>query len=165
MATVYRVYGKKTSDSGAAQVIKDNITEKSVVVDGLDQGAEYQFTVAARDGASESVNNPSVTASTATVPGKPSVTVEAGDAVLHATATLPEDDGGSPITAVKFFIKLVTENWPTEPAATQSPDDLTYDFTGLTNGTEYSTAVVVVNEIGDSEMSDSEHDTPAASGS
>ncbi|BBN97498.1 fibronectin type III domain-containing protein [Sporolactobacillus terrae] len=100
---------------------------------------------------------------TVIVPGKPSVTVTAGDGVLHATAALPEDNGGSLVTAVKFFIKLASEGtWPTEPAATQAPSDLTYDFLGLTNGTEYSTAVVVENEIGDSEMSDSAHGTPTA---
>ncbi|MCO7128396.1 fibronectin type III domain-containing protein, partial [Sporolactobacillus shoreicorticis] len=97
------------------------------------------------------------------VPGKATVTVTAGDGVLHATAVLPEDDGGNPITAVKFFIKKASDgNWPTEPATTQTPTDLTYDFTGLTNGTEYSTAVVVVNEVGDSGMSDSAHGTPTA---
>lgn len=166
MAIVYRVYGKKTSDSGAEQVMKDNITEKSVVVDGLDPSTEYQLTVSARDGASESVNNPSVTAATATVPGKPSVTVTAGDGVLHATAVLPENDGGSDVTNVKFFIKEASDGtWPAEPSATQSKDDLTYDFTGLTNGTEYSVAAVATNAVGDSEMSDAAHGTPAASGS
>jgi hypothetical protein len=161
MAIVYRVYGKKTSDSGAEQVMKDNITEKSVVVDGLDPSTEYQLTVSARDGASESVNNPSVTAATATIPGKPTATVTAGDGKGDYTITAPDDDGGSPITGYVYRLKKTSDAGWGDPVNVGTK--LTGTISGLENGAEYSIEFAAMNAAGQSPWDDSlaVHFTPS----
>ncbi|MCO7128400.1 fibronectin type III domain-containing protein, partial [Sporolactobacillus shoreicorticis] len=96
------------------------------------------------------------------VPGKPSVTVEAGDGKGDYTITAPEDDGGSPITGYVYRLKKTSDaSWGSQVDAGA---DLTGTVSGLENGTEYSIEFAATNEFGQSAWDDSlaVHFTPTA---
>jgi hypothetical protein len=93
-------------------------------------------------------------------PGTPQVSLEAGDGKV--TATYAKIAGA---TGYEIWEKKASEDWPTTPFKTVDDDTLSVDVTGLTNGTEYTVAVVAVNAYGKSDIEGegaSGHVTPMA---
>ncbi|MCO7125116.1 phage major tail protein, TP901-1 family [Sporolactobacillus shoreicorticis] len=101
--------------------------------------------------------------STVTVPDAPTLTATAGDGQVALTAVLPENNGGADVTKVKFQAKKASDGddlW--SAPVVQNADDLTYSFSDLTNGLEYSFRAILTNEAGDSAASEVVSATPTA---
>jgi hypothetical protein len=136
--TGYMVTG---SPSGSATGSASPIT-----VTGLTNGQAYTFTVTAMDGTSQGEasapsNSVTPTASTATVPGAPTIgTATAGNAQATVSFTPPGSNGGSPI------ISYTVTSSPGGKTATGTASPIT--VTGLTNGTAYTFTVYATNAVG-----------------
>lgn len=122
-------------------------TATSLEFTGLANGTTHTFTVQATNIIGSSVgvgtSNPVVPASPATVPDAPTgATLQSrGDGRLVILWTAPVNDGGSPITGY-----LVTPSIGLPQTVTST----LAEFTGLTNGTEYSFTIHAQNAIGQS---------------
>lgn len=69
------------------------------------------------------------------------------DKKLTVTWAAPENDGGSDIT--KYTVEI-SDGTTTDTQTVNMPGDLKYEFTGLTNDTEYTIKVKATNAQGDS---------------
>ena len=127
-------------------------SESPVVVQGLSYGTEYTFTVQAENavGLSEpsNISDPELPI---TLPAAPTITnVIAVDNTVLVEFTLPDSDGGSPIT--QYVVKSSPGN--IEATGTESP----ITVSGLTYGTEYTFTVRAENAAGPSVDSDASTD-------
>jgi len=96
---------------------------------------------------------------TITAPGAPTIdAVTAGDASLTIAFTVPDSDGGDPITNYEVSLDGGDTWTPRSPASTSSPVTLT----GLTNGVAYSVGLRAVNDTGAGEPVTSGPHTPIA---
>ncbi len=129
--------------------------ESPCIVDGLDNGTSYTFTVRATNVAGDSdESDPTNAVVPAGVPAAPTnVSAEHGNGSVTVSFDAP-DGNGTPITGY-----TVT----TEPGgSTTSCDESPCDIGGLTNGTAYTFTVHAVNDIGNGDESDaSQSVTPA----
>jgi len=94
----------------------------------------------------------------ATVPGAPTLSASAGNAVVHLTWTAPSD-GGSPITNYKVYRSTVSGG---ETILTTLGNVTSYDDTAVTNGTTYFYKVSAVNAVGEGAQSNEASATPSA---
>ncbi len=126
----------------------------SYEITGLTNGEEYEVQVQATNAAGDSGWSDSVKAKPRTMPSKPAApTLASSDQKLTATWTAPPD-GSSPITSYTIRHRVTdTGSWTTSSALGTST--LSYEITGLTNGTEYEVQVQATNTAGDSGYSDS----------
>ena len=117
--------------------------ERSVTVDGLDNGTTYVFEVWASNEVGDSDrsrSNPVVPSDR--VPGSPTgVTATAGDASARV-AWDAADDRGREITS---YVVTAQPGGLTQETAGRSTE---MDFSGLTNGTDYTFTVRAVNDLG-----------------
>ena len=124
------------------------------LVDGLDNGTSYAFTVHATnlDGASDE-SDPTAEVVPAGVPTAPTnISAVHGNGSATVSFNAP-DDNGSPITGYSVT---------SEPGGSTTCDASPCVIAGLTNGTSYTFTVHAVNDIGTGEESDaSEPVTPA----
>ena len=80
-----------------------------------------------------------------TVPGAPTIgTATAGNASATVTWSAPASNGGSPITGYSITPYIGA----TAQTAVTVGNVLTYDVTGLTNGTTYTFTVAAINAVG-----------------
>lgn len=125
--------GATTSVSGAT----------TAVVDGLDNGTAYTFSVTAENDNGIGPAAEVGPATPAALPGAPgSVEVVPGDGHLAVTWAAPSGTGGIPLTGYE-----VTTT-PHTGTRTVSPAELSVDLTGLDNGTAYVVAVRALNAVG-----------------
>ncbi len=115
-------------------------------VTGLTNGTTYTFTVAAINaidtGPASGMSNPVTPVGVA--PGAPTIgTATPGNASATVTWKAPASDGGSPITGYLITPYIGT----TAQAGITVGDVLSYDVTGLTNGTTYTFTVAAINAI------------------
>ncbi len=93
-------------------------------------------------------------------PGAPAApTLTAGDGVVTASWTAPEDDGGSAITSYDLDAVVKGTDWNDEPLLTGLTATST-EIANLTNGTEYAVRIRAVNDVGAGEWSQSANATP-----
>jgi hypothetical protein len=93
-----------------------------------------------------------------TVPGAPTLSASAGNAVVHLTWTAPSD-GGSPIANYKVYRGTVSGG---ETLLTTLGNVTSYDDTAVTNGTTYYYKVSAVNGVGEGALSNEVSVTPQA---
>jgi fibronectin type 3 domain-containing protein len=98
--------------------------------------------------------------SAATVPGAPTLSASAGDAVVHLTWTVPSD-GGSPITNYKVYRGTTSGG---ETLLTTVGNVSSFDDTAVTNGNTYYYQVSAVNGVGEGSPSNEVSATPQAGG-
>lgn len=92
------------------------------------------------------------------LPETPQVSLTAGDEKI--TVTFDEVTGA---TGYEVYSKETSDSWSDEPFKTVDENTSSVDVTGLTNGTEYTIAVVAVNAYGKTKVTDegaSDHATP-----
>jgi hypothetical protein len=94
----------------------------------------------------------------ATVPGAPTLSASAGNAVVHLSWTAPSD-GGSPITNYKVYRATSSG---AETLLTTLGNVTSYDDTAVTNGTTYYYKVSAVNGVGEGGQSNEASATPQA---
>jgi len=113
-----------------------------IIVSGLSNGTAYTFSVAATNGVGLGASSvPSNSITPVTVPDAPVVgTTTAGNAQASVSFTVPDTNGGSPITSY-----IVTSN-PGGLTGTGSASPIT--VSGLTNGTAYTFLVNAINVVG-----------------
>lgn len=122
----------------------------SVDLSGLAQGTVYYARAYAINSEGTSYGS-EVTFTTATVPGKPTITsVKEGNGEATVYFNPPASNGGSAITGYTVISNPGHQ--------TASGEDSPLTVSGLTNGTAYTFTVVATNDAGDGEASD-----PAAS--
>lgn len=95
-----------------------------------------------------------------TVPGAPTLSASAGDAVVHLTWTAPSD-GGSSITNYNVYRGTSSGG---ETLFTTLGNVTSYDDTAVTNGTPYYYTVSAVNGVGEGAQSNEVSATPQSSG-
>ena len=94
----------------------------------------------------------------ATVPGAPTLSASAGNAVVHLSWTAPSN-GGSPITNYKVYRATSSG---AETLLTTLGNVTSYDDTAVTNGTTYYYKVSAVNAVGEGAQSNEASATPQA---
>jgi hypothetical protein len=92
----------------------------------------------------------------ATVPGAPTLSASAGNAVVHLTWTAPSN-GGSSITNYKVYRATTSGG---ETLLTTLGNITSYDDTAVTNGTTYYYKVSAVNGVGEGPQSNEVSATP-----
>jgi len=95
-----------------------------------------------------------------TVPGAPTLSASAGNAVVHLTWTAPSD-GGSPITNYKVYRGTTSGG---ETLLTTLGNVTSFDDTAVTNGTTYFYRVSAQNAVGEGPQSNEVSATPQAGG-
>ncbi|MGN6696117.1 MAG: fibronectin type III domain-containing protein, partial [Aquihabitans sp.] len=136
----------------------------SARITGLVNGASYTFRVASVNGATSAPSDPSnavVPSATPIVPSAPSPgAVVPGDGSARVSWTLPQTDGGSPITGYR-----VTPYAGGTALAPQvfSSAALVQTVTGLANGTAYTFRIAAVNAAGTGPPSEPTEAVPVGS--
>ena len=95
-----------------------------------------------------------------TVPGAPTLSASAGNAIVHLTWTAPSN-GGSSITNYKIYRATLSG---AETLLTTLGNVTTYDDAAVTNGTTYYYKVSAVNGVGEGAQSNEASATPQAGG-
>jgi hypothetical protein len=149
--TGYTVTVTKTSD-GTAVTPTIAYSGTSAVVSGLVNGTSYTVKVKATNPVGTGADSATKAASPARTPDAPTnAAAQAGDATASVTWTAPTGaaTGGDPISSYTVTATPAggTAVYPTDRTLTSA------SFTGLTNGTSYTFAVVATNGIGDSNPS------------
>jgi uncharacterized cupin superfamily protein len=140
------ITGYKVSSNGGANWI-DAESETSHVFTGLANGTLYSFQVRAINeiGPGEAASITATPSAEKTAPTKPmEVSAKPGDEKVTLSWTVPESNGGDPITGYDVSSNGGT-NW------IEAESETSHVFTGLTNGTSYSFKVRAVNSIGNGE--------------
>ena len=98
-------------------------------------------------------------------PGTPELAVTAKDQTLVLDVTVP-DHGSSNLTGIEYSYKETTggayTSWAPVTGGTVSNSGGTFEIGGLINGTEYTAQVQTVNDIGTSDPSNEDSETPDA---
>ncbi|MFS1514442.1 fibronectin type III domain-containing protein [Chengkuizengella sp. SCS-71B] len=138
---------KVTSSSG----ITKTGTESPIIVDDLEDGTEYSFTVIAMN--SEGSSEASVEVSAITVPAEPGV-INVMEGNKQVNLTWAEIKGA---TQYKVYQSTTSGNYGEAMGTVSSP---LYDVKNLTNGTGYFFVVTAINESGESDESEEVNATP-----
>jgi len=129
-----------------------HVNGTSTVITGLTNGQTYSFKISAHNAEGYGQNSSEVNSTLMTVPGSPtlvSATASGLDVIL--TWTAPASDGFSPITG--YYVFYGTSDVTTQFGNVISAGTLTANVTGLTVGTQYFFAVMAVNAVGNSSLS------------
>ena len=130
-------------DPAGAPVWTDGAT-RSVVVGDLVNGTTYTFTVVALNRAGPGVrSNPTAAVTPMTVPSAPlDVRIQVTNNNVTVLWKPPASTGGSPILRYTIEIPATGASVDVPPAVTS------FDFTSLSQGTNYMVVVVAVNSVG-----------------
>src|SRR5271157_3602728 len=155
--TGYNVYSGTTS--GGETLLANLGVVLTYTATGLTNGQIYYFQVSAVNIAGEGARAAEVSATPATVPGAPTLTVATpGNAQVALTWTAPGSNGGSAITGYSVWLSKTTG---TEVLNVTIGNVLTYTVTGLNNGQIYYFKVAAINIMGTGALSAEMSTTPA----
>jgi fibronectin type 3 domain-containing protein len=159
--TGYNVYrGTSAGGEGTTPVGTVSGTTLSFTDTGLTNGTTYFYTVKAVNAVGTSLpSNEANATPQATVPGAPTgLVASAGDTKVVLSWTVPNSDGGSPITGYNVYRGTSPNGEGSTPVATAVSS--TFTDTGLTNGITYYYKVAAVNAVGTSPQSGEANATP-----
>ena len=158
--TVYR--GTATGAETALTTLPSTAT--SYQDSSVTNGVTYYYQVSATNSVGEGTrsNELTLTPAAATVPGKPTITVAAGDADVHLSWSAPSPGGA----AISGYVVLRGRSSGSEVQLVQlAASARSYSDTAVTNGTTYFYELEAVNSYGASPASVQKSSTPAASAS
>jgi fibronectin type 3 domain-containing protein len=138
-----------------------NVTTMSFTDTGLTNGTTYYYKVAAVNAVGTSPQSGEASATPqATVPSAPTgLVASAGNASVVLSWTVPNSDGGSPITGYNVYRGTAPGGEGGTPVATNVASS-SFTDTGLANGTTYYYKVAAVNAAGTSPQSGEASATP-----
>ena len=159
--TGYNVYrGTSAGGEGSTAVGAVNGTTTSFTDLTVTNGTTYFYTVKAVNavGTSQPSNEANATPQ-ASVPGQPTgLVASAGDAKVVLSWTVPNSDGGSPITGYNVYRSTTPGGEGSTPYTTATSSSFT--DTAVTNGTTYYYKVAAVNTVGTGPQSGEANATP-----
>jgi fibronectin type 3 domain-containing protein len=161
--TGYNVY-RSTSAGGEGTIpFATGLTTTSFTDSSVTNGTQYYYTVAAVNAAGTSPQSGEASATPqATVPSAPTgLVASAGNGQVMLSWTVPNSDGGSPITGYNVYRGTSAGGEGSTPVATNVVSS-SFTDTGLTNGTTYYYKVAAVNAVGTSPQSGEASATPQA---
>jgi len=161
--TGYNVY-RSTSAGGEGTIpFATGLTTTSFTDSSVTNGTQYYYTVAAVNAAGTSPQSGEASATPqATVPSAPAgLVASAGNGQVMLSWTVPNSDGGSPITGYNVYRGTSAGGEGSTPVATNVVSS-SFTDTGLTNGTTYYYKVAAVNAVGTSPQSGEASATPQA---
>jgi fibronectin type 3 domain-containing protein len=139
-------------------VLLDHPTGLMMIITDLNNGQEYNFTVAAHNLAGIGPYSEPESATPISEPDPPvGLIATPSNAQVTLIWGAPPDFGGSPITNYKIYRGSTSEG---EKLLTTLTNVLTYTDSGLTNGEEYWYKVSAVNAIGEGALSNAVYATP-----
>ena len=158
--TGYNVYRGTSPGQESTTPVATNVTTTSFTNSGLTNGTTYYYTVAAVNAVGTSPQSGEASATPrATAPSAPTgLVASAGDGKVVLSWTVPNSDGGSPITGYNVYRSTSPSGEGSTPVATAVSS--TFTDTGLTNGTTYYYTVAAVNAVGTSQQSGEANATP-----
>jgi fibronectin type 3 domain-containing protein len=160
--TSYNVYRSTTPGGEGSTPLRTNVTGTTFNDLTVTNGTKYYYTVAAVNavGTSPQSNEANATPQ-ATVPSAPTgLVASAGDGKVMLSWTVPNLDGGSPITGYNVYRSTTPGGEGSTPYATAVSS--TYTDSAATNGTKYYYTVAAVNAVGTGPQSGEANATPQA---
>ena len=160
--TSYNVYRSTSPGGEGSTPLKTNVTGTTFNDLTVTNGTKYYYTVAAVNavGTSPQSNEANATPQ-ATVPSVPTgLVASAGDGKVMLSWTVPNSDGGSPITGYNVYRSTTPGGEGSTPYATAVSS--TYTDSAATNGTKYYYTVAAVNGAGAGPQSGEANATPQA---
>ena len=127
-------------------------------ITGLTNGREYTVRVLATNSVGDGAWSDEKKGIPSTVPGKPAVTVSAGNGLLQVRWTV--DDGGAAIDQHTVQWKSGNQNFGGDSTRQHTTAAKQYTIPSLTNHTEYDVRVRAHNDNGDGAWSDVKSETP-----
>ncbi len=160
--TGYNVYRSTSPGGEGSTPVKTGVTTTSYTDTGLTNGTTYYYKVTAVNAAGTSPQSGEASATPqATVPSAPSgLVASAGNVSVTLSWTVPNSDGGSPITGYNVYRSTSPNSEGGMPVATSVTSSFT--DTNVTNGTTYYYKVAAVNAVGASPQSGEASATPQA---
>jgi fibronectin type 3 domain-containing protein len=160
--TSYNVYRSTSPGGEGSTPLKTNVTGTTFNDLTVTNGTKYYYTVAAVNavGTSPQSNEANATPQ-ATVPSAPTgLVASAGDGKVMLSWTVPNSDGGSPITGYDVYRSTTPGGEGGAPYATAVSS--TYTDPAATNGIKYYYTVAAVNGVGAGPQSSEANATPQA---
>ena len=160
--TGYNVYRSTSPGGEGSTPLRTNVTGTTFNDLTATNGTKYYYTVAAVNavGTSPQSNEANATPQ-ATVPSAPTgLVASAGDGKVMLSWTVPNSDGGSPITGYNVYRSTTPGGEGSTPYATAVSS--TYTDSAATNGTTYYYTVAAVNGVGTGPQSSEANATPQA---
>uniref|UniRef100_H2YLF2 Titin n=1 Tax=Ciona savignyi TaxID=51511 RepID=H2YLF2_CIOSA len=154
----YYLEKRETKAVQWAKVNRRPVSDRSIKVTGLIEGAEYEFRVAAENvaGIGEfSLPSQPATADDPKYPPAPPAFPKVLDttrSTVEITWGKPAYDGDSPITG--YFVEMANPESPDNFERVATTHITKYTMTGLSDGREYRFRIKAVNAIGESEPSE-----------
>ena len=161
--TGYDVYRGTSAGGESATPIATNVSATSFTDTGLTNGTTYYYKVAAVNAVGLSPQSGEASATPqATVPSAPSgLVASGGNASVVLSWTVPNSDGGAPITGYDVYRGTSAGGESATPVATNVTGSSFTDI-GVVNGTTYYYKVAAVNAVGLSPQSGEASATPQA---
>ena len=152
---------KYSRDNGSSWTGTGGLSTSHTVT-GLTNGTAYTFKVRAVNAAGDGTASAAVTATPATTPEKPTLTVVTGNKQMRLEGSLAANKtGGAHITRWEYRQKAGAGNYGSwTPIQNSQTNTLSARVTGLENGTGYTFKVRAVNRKGNGAESDEETATP-----
>jgi subtilisin family serine protease len=147
---------------GGSKVLLETLGDQHSYVDStVSGGTTYWYEVAAINAVGVGPHSNELGARLATPPSAPTLLGASADRSVALSWTVPDDDGGSPITGYEIHRRV--GDGPEDLLARTGPDEMSHVDGGLTNGVAYTYRVAALNAGGRGAFSNAVTVTPSAS--